>query len=115
MRGSGLHQCPTADAGPDPRGARIRVDGYAIHPRSGDEHLPVGGAGRTVPGSQHSHTQAPCGGVADRGDDVLDNSGRDDGLGLVLDGEVVSAALGVVAGIDGSQVISHVSSLPSEA
>jgi hypothetical protein len=60
-----------------------------------------------VAGRLHGDTEAVGGGVADRRDDVVDGGGRNDDLGLVVDGEVVARALGVVAGIDGGEEVRH--------
>ena len=60
-----------------------------------------------MPGGLDSDTQAVRGGVADCGDHVVDGSCRNDDLGLVLDGEVVAEALGVVGVIVLGEVIGH--------
>jgi hypothetical protein len=51
------------------------------------------------------------GGVADRRDDVVDGGGGHDDLRLVLDGEVVARALGVVAGITAGEEVCHASTI----
>lgn len=75
--------------------------------------MTVGGTGRPVACCHHGNAKATFGGVADRGDDILDGHRRDDHRRLVLDREVVAPSLGVIVGMEGGEEISQASSLPS--